>query len=129
MKKLALTLLFLAACAMAIGQTAKITRHKASVIFALKQIKVGYSVTQRKDSLVKNDVVLSTDSVLHMLSNDPWFSSLSDSSKHYRIVRIKMYEGICMRKDKVTGKRRTSQDKFLPGWVDRALIPRPIAKH
>lgn len=99
-------MIFLATCVIAIGQTSKQTRHKAAVIYSLKQIKKG----------VRNTPILATDSILRMLPKDQWFSTLSDSSKHFRIVRIKFYEGIC--------KRKPNQSKFLPGWVDRALIPR-----
>jgi len=113
-------LAFLAACTMAVGQTSKVARHKAATIYSLKQIRVGYSVKKHRDSVVRNTPVLATDSILRMLPRDAWFSSLSDSSKHYRIVRIEFYDGLC--------KRKPSQSKFLPGWVDRALIPRKPIK-
>jgi hypothetical protein len=53
------------------------------------------------------------DSLIKILPTDPWFSTMSPIAQKFRIKRIEKYRDIC--------KKKPSQNKYIKGWVKRAL--------
>lgn len=53
------------------------------------------------------------DSLIKILPNDAWFSTMSPIAQKFRIKRIEKYRDIC--------KKKPSQNKYIKGWVKRAL--------